>query len=132
MVSSKVMTNAAAHSHHSRRSMRRKLVRTTVVCPPVWAPTAWTTVFGCWDRNNHPLAPTFPRTLLRARAADQGAFCGLLLLPSLLARNSPCSARLPGAAPKQRVETPHDSHPKRRTEIGARRTVCHHGPEVSF
>jgi hypothetical protein len=84
MVSSKVMTNAAAHSHHSRRSIRRKLVRTTVVCPPVCALRGWTTVFGCRDRNNHPLAPTFPHTLMRARASDLGAFCGCSSSPPFL------------------------------------------------
>ena len=34
MVNSNVMTNAAAHSHHSLRSIRRKLVRRTLVFSP--------------------------------------------------------------------------------------------------
>ncbi len=55
MVSSKVMTTAAAHSHHSRRSIRRKFARRVAVCTSPILPT----VFALRSRNHHLLVCPF-------------------------------------------------------------------------
>src|SRR5712672_1447805 len=55
MVSRKVMTTAAAHSHHSRRSIRRKFARRGAVC----ASPIWPTVFALRSRNHHLLVCPF-------------------------------------------------------------------------
>src|SRR6266404_992936 len=51
MVSRKVIATAAAHSHHSRRSIRRKFARRVAVCASPILPT----VFGLRSRNHHLL-----------------------------------------------------------------------------
>src|SRR5258708_31105131 len=55
MVSRKVMTTAAAHSHHSRRSIRRKFARRGALCASPILPT----VFALPSRNHHPLVWPF-------------------------------------------------------------------------
>src|SRR5260370_4231751 len=49
------MTNAAAHSHHSLRSIRRKLVRSALV----FSSSGLLTAFGLCSRN----ADSFPATI---------------------------------------------------------------------
>ncbi len=45
------MTTAAAHSHHSRRSIRRKFARRAALCASPILPT----VFALRSRNHHLL-----------------------------------------------------------------------------
>ena len=63
------MTNAAAHSHHSRRSMRRKFVRRTLVLANSGSPA----VFGLCCGNDQSLAAAAPRNPPVFSVADSGA-----------------------------------------------------------
>jgi hypothetical protein len=70
MVSRRVIMAAAAHSHHSRLSMRRKFTRRAVVC----ASSGWPTVFGWCDCNIHRSVSTFPLSHPIAFVGDSDDF----------------------------------------------------------